>query len=154
MPTWLEPFSVIVLAATPIIELRGAIPLALFQYELNPWTAYALAVFGNLLPVPILFLGLSWLIQWVERFPVLKRPLDWWQERTHRKHSDTFKRFGALALILFVAIPLPATGAWTGSLAAVLFAIPFRIALPLITVGVLIAGAIMTLASLGILAIQ
>ncbi len=145
--------TVIVFAATPVFELRGAIPLALLQYEFDPWIAYGLAVIGNLLPVPFLLLGLKYLIQFSQRFPWFHKMFEWWTERTQRKHSKNFERFGALALILFVAIPFPATGAWTGSLAAVLFAVPFKVAFPLITVGVLIAGAIVTLASIGILAI-
>jgi len=154
MSEWLQSLTVVALAAAPVVELRGAIPLALFQYELTPWAAAGLAVLGNLIPVPLLLLGLPRLLDWSRRFAWLARPLDWWTARTRRKHSSTFVRLGAAALIVFVAVPLPATGAWTGSLAAVLFGVPFRLALPLIALGVVVAATAVTLISLGILSVQ
>lgn len=153
MPQWIEVLTIVGLAALPVSELRGAIPLALFQFQFDPWLSFGLAVLGNMLPVPLLLLGLNRLIAFCQRFPFPKKMLAGWMVRTQRKHSKNFKRFGAVALILFVAIPFPATGAWTGSLAAVLFGIPFRFSLPLIGVGVLIAGVIVTFTGLGILAL-
>lgn len=149
----IQILTVIVFAATPVFELRGSIPLAMLTYEADPWIAYGLAVFGNLLPVPILLLGLNKLIEFSQRIPWFHRMFEWWTKRTQRKHSKKFERYGAIALILFVAVPLPVTGAWTGSLAAVLFGIPFRVAFPLIAIGVLISGAIVTtLVNLGMMA--
>ena len=71
-------------------------------------------------------------------------------ERTRKKHNGKFEKWGALALITFVAIPLPVTGGWSGALAAFVFGIPFKKALPLIFLGVIIAGAIVTGLSLGV----
>jgi len=153
MQTWTEAFSVLVVAAAPVVELRGAIPLALFQYQFDPLSAFGLAVIGNLLPVAPLLLGLSTLMRLAQRLPMLARGLDWWAQRTQRHHIDSFERLGAVALILFVAIPLPATGAWTGCLAAVLFRVPFRVAFPLIALGVVLAGILITLGSLGVLSV-
>lgn len=151
MQTWSEAISVLVVAAAPVVELRGAIPLALFQYQFDPLTAFGLAVIGNLLPVAPLLLGLDTLMRLTQRLSILQRGLHWWVERTQRRHARAFARLGALALVLFVAIPLPATGAWTGCLAAVLFGVPFRVAFPLIAVGVLLSGILITLGSLGVL---
>jgi len=153
MQPWIEALSVLLVAAAPIVELRGAIPLALFHYQFDPLQAFGLAVIGNLLPVPPLLLGLGTLLRLAQRLPILERGLRWWTQRTQRHHASAFDRLGALALILFVAIPLPATGAWTGCLAAVLFGVPFRVAFPLIALGVLLAGILITLGSLGLLGV-
>lgn len=144
---------VLAVAASPVLELRGAIPLALFQYGFDPFSAYGLAVLGNVLPVPALLLGLGKLLAFAGGVSWLHPAVDWWVQRTRRAHSKPFERWGAVALVLFVAVPLPATGAWTGCLGAALFGVPFRAALPLIALGVLIAGALVTLISLGVLSL-
>lgn len=142
---------VMLVAALPISELRGAIPLAIGVLQLDPVTAYILSVLGNLLPVPFLLTLLEPVTNLLRRLSVLNRFISWLFARTRRKHSAMVNRFGAFALVLFVAIPLPATGAWTGVLVAHLFGIPFRYALPLIGLGVAIAGVLVTLGTLGIL---
>jgi len=153
MPTLSHALLVMALAATPVSELRGAIPLALFQFKFEPWSALGLAVVGNLLPVPFLLLGLGKARLLAQRVPSLQRILTWWMDRTTRQHAGKFERFGAVVLVAFVAIPFPATGAWTASLAAVLFGVPFRQAFGLIALGVVVAGGVVTLASLGVLSL-
>ena len=148
-----QALVVLVVAASPVLELRGAIPLALFQYGFDPFSAYCLSVLGNVLPVPLLLLGLEKLLAFAAGVPWLQPAVDWWIQRTRHAHSKAFERWGAVALVLFVAVPLPATGAWSGCLGAVLFGVPFRIALPLIALGVLIAGALVTLLSVGALSL-
>jgi len=132
--------AVIALGALPISELRGAIPLALAM-GFSPLKAYILAFTGNILPViPLLFL----LQPIVDRFRHIKWVgsfFDWLYERT-RKKASLVEKFEAIGLILFVAIPLPITGAWTGCVAATLFKIRFRYAFPAILAGVVIAGLI------------
>lgn len=137
-------------AALPISELRGAIPLAIGHYNMDPIASYILAVVGNLLPV-ILILGLlDPVVRLFSKVEFFRKIFDWVFSFTRQRHGNKIARFGgALALVLIVAIPLPMTGAWSGSLVAYLFGIPSRIAFPLISVGVLIAGVIMTLATLG-----
>lgn len=142
---------VLFVAALPVSELRGAIPLAILSFQFDPLTAYILSVLGNLLPIPFLLTLLAPVTNLLCRVSFLDRLISWLFARTRRKHGTLVERFGALALVLFVAIPLPATGAWTGALVAHLFGIPFRYALPLITLGVLIAGVLVTLATLGVL---
>lgn len=131
--------KILLISMTPISELRGAIPIALGVYQMSVWLVYPVAVIGNLIPVAILL-------------PVLKYICPrWLYNHTEQRHNHKFVRWGDLALIAFVAIPLPFTGAWTGALAAFVFNIPFRRAFPLITIGVLIAGIIVTLLTLGII---
>jgi len=139
--------SVLGVSAAPVAELRGGLPLAI-SYGFSPAAAFFIAVIGNLLPVLPLLLGLGWGERQLRRFTPLERPLDWVFTRTRRK-GRLISRYGAIGLIILVAIPLPATGAWTGAIAAFLFGIPPRRAFPLIVVGVLIAGVVVLLASLG-----
>jgi len=138
-------------AALPISELRGAIPLALVQYQMPPAWAYGLSVTGNLIPVALLLPVLAVFVQGLSRFEIFTKLFEWLFARTRRRFSAHYARWGAIALVIFVAVPLPMTGAWTGCLMAYLFGIPFRYALPLIGLGVMIAGLLVTLSTLGIL---
>jgi uncharacterized membrane protein len=136
---------------SPIIELRGAIPIALGEYELPIWSAYLFSVLGNLVPSIILL----WLLEPVSKylmrhFSLFDRLLTWFFERTRKKHTKKFERWKEFALVILVAIPLPFTGIWTGSICAFIFGVPFLKAFPLLAIGVLIAGLIVTLASLGV----
>lgn len=140
----------LLVAAMPIGELRAAIPLALIEYNIDPLTAYSLGAVGNILPVPFLLLFLGKASELLRRISLFDRFLTWLFAHTQRRHSALFNKFGAFALVVFVAIPLPVTGAWSGSLAAFLFGVPFKYALPLIALGVMIAGVIVTLSALGI----
>ena len=147
IPDWI---SVIMVAAMPVSELRGAIPMALVQ-GFDPLTAYVLAVIGNLIPVVPLLLWLEPVSNELRRYKSWDKFFDWLFTRTHHRHSDYFEKYGTIALSLFVAIPLPVTGAWTGCAAAFVFGIKLRHSLPAIFLGVLIAGLIVTLTSLGAL---
>lgn len=135
----------------PISELRGAIPLAV-SFGWPIWQAYLVAVFANLIPVVLILLLLDPVAKFLSKhFKVFEKFFDWLFDRTRHKHNHKFERWGALALISFVAIPLPFTGAWTGALAAFLFGVELRKAIPLIFLGILIAGFIVSLISLGAL---
>ncbi|MDD4873725.1 MAG: small multi-drug export protein [Dehalococcoidales bacterium] len=134
---------VIILAAFPIIELRGAIPTAIGILDFSWYYALLLAIIGNMLPVPFILLLLETVTRLLNRVPVFKKWLDWLFERT-RKRSKIIQKYKRIGLILFVAIPLPFTGAWTGSLAAVLLGISFKQAFFSIFLGVIIAGVIVT----------
>ncbi len=135
------------LSAAPIAELRGGLPYALSR-GLPPAGAFALTVAGNLLVVPFLLFGLRRAERVVRRWRPTERLLDAIFARTRRK-GRLVERFGAVGLVLLVAIPLPGTGAWTGAIAAVLLGIPMRKAFVLITLGVLTAGVLVLFASLG-----
>ncbi len=141
-----KELAVLVLAALPISELRGAIPLAI-ALGFAPAKAFTLSFIGNLLPVvPLLFLFQP-ISEKLRHIKFFARFFDWMTERTRRK-ADLIEKFEALGLMLFVAVPFPATGAWTGCVAATLFKIRFRYALLSIVAGVAIAGGIMLLLSL------
>jgi uncharacterized membrane protein len=143
---------VILTAMTPISELRGAIPLALFTLGMSPVQAYIYSVIGNMLPVTPLLLFLEPVSNWLRRYRSFDRFFDWLFART-RRYNDRMEKYGALGLASFVAIPLPMTGAWTGCAVAFVFGIRFKYAFPTILAGVLVAGVIVTLWYMGLLVI-
>ena len=138
---------VLIIAALPIFELRGALPVAINLFHLPWYYALPLAIIGNLLPVPIILLFLDAISRWLSKIGFFDRFLRWLFERT-RKRGRVVERYERIGLALFVAIPLPVTGAWTGSLVAVLFGLKFRYAFLSIFIGVCIAGIIVTCLSL------
>ena len=138
---------VIIVAATPVVELRGAIPLSINVLDMPWFNALVLAVIGNMLPVPFILRFLDWLTCTLGRYPFFRRLFDWLFTRT-RTRSGLIEKYRKLGLALFVAVPLPLTGAWTGAIAAVLLGIPFRDALWYIFLGVVMAGVIVTALSL------
>ena len=132
-------------AMTPVGELRAAIPLGLLEFELGTIETFIIAVIGNMVPV----LAILWILEPVSDFLMRKfswanRFFTWLFNRTRKNHSKRFERYQGFALISFVCIPLPVTGAWTGALIAYVFGIPVKKALWQILVGVLIAGIIVT----------
>jgi uncharacterized membrane protein len=135
--------KILIVAMLPIAELRGAIPLALLKFGLPLWQVYLLAVIGNMLPVIPLLLFLEKISAGLRRFKLFDLFFRWLFERT-RKRSELVEKYETLGLMLFVAIPLPVTGAWTGTVAAFLFGIRFWYAFLAILAGVLVAGVIVT----------
>ncbi len=133
-------------AAIPISELRGAIPIAIGVYGLPWYYAFLFSVVGNLLPVPFILLFLDKLIPLLSRVGFLDRLIKWYFRWTERR-SKSIERYGWLGLTLFVSIPLPVTGAWTGSVLAVLLRMKFKYAFAAIILGVIIAGVIVTCAT-------
>ncbi len=144
------PLAVFLVAMLPVFELRGAIPAGYAMGMANPYQIYALAVLGNFVPVLPILLLLGPAEKHLRRFRTMDRFFDWLFKRTVSR-SDVIKRYESLGLILFVAIPLPMTGAWTGSVAAYLFKLPLRMAIPCIILGILIAGVVVSLVSQGVI---
>ena len=138
-----EEIITIIIAALPISELRGAIPVAYCVMKMPLSKTLFFAYIGNMLPVIPLLVLLEPVSEQLRRFHIWRRFFDWLFART-KKRAEIVQRYEALGLILFVAIPLPITGAWTGCVAASLFKIKFRYAFPAICIGVLIAGIIVT----------
>jgi len=138
------------ISALPITELRGAIPLALTIYKIPIFLAYFFAVLGNILPVIFLLLYLKPFSDFLCRWYFLNIFFKWLFKRTYQ-HKEKFEKYGALFLLVFVAVPLPGTGGWTGSIAAFVFGIRFWYAFSAIVGGIIIAGIIVTLTSLGII---
>src|SRR3972149_10432486 len=141
---------IVLLAALPIAELRLSIPIAIIEFNIEPVTALILSVIGNMIPVVPLLLFLEPVSNFLRRWKMGDMFFTWLFERTHRKHSAEFEKYGSIGLALFVGIPLPATGAWTGCAAAFVFGFKFRNALLAIFAGVLMAGIIITLLTVGI----
>jgi uncharacterized membrane protein len=142
--------AVFLISTLPISELRGAIIYGHTLTNASPLAIYLTAVAGNFVPVVPLLLLLGPAERALRRFPVLDRFFDWLFRRTVSR-SDLIRRYQAVGLVLFVAIPAPMTGAWTGSVAAYLFKFPLRLAVPCIILGICLAGGIMTLAMMGVL---
>ncbi len=133
----------------PIAELRGGLPFALAK-GISPLKAYFLSVAGNLIPVIPLFLLLKFFSDFIKRCSKGKVLLDWVETRVGRK-KELVRRYGLSGVILLVAVPLPVTGAWTGTLVSFLLLIRLRYAFPAICLGVCLAGLIVLLVSLGIM---
>lgn len=143
------------LAMTPLGELRLSIPLALSVYRLDWISAYLISVVGNLVPVVLLLLFLEPISGWLsKRFKVFQQFFSWFSARIRKKYEAKIRKYGRFALVAFVAIPLPFSGGWAGSLMAFLFGIPFKTAFPLITLGVMIAGLIVLAAARAGIAIE
>ncbi len=136
----------------PIAELRVAIPVTIAGFDLPIWSAYLWSVVGNIIPAVFLLLFLEPVAEWLSKHSrAFEKFFTWLFRRTRERFTTQSARYGVfIALLLFVAIPLPITGAWTGSAAAFLFGVRFRRALLAIGLGVLIAGVVVTLTTVGI----
>ncbi len=144
--------TVVLFAASPFLELRGAIPLAVGYYGMSPTKAFVLGVFGNLLPVPPLLFLLGRVSNFLAyRYKVFERFFTWLFDRTRDRVEGRYRKYGALVLVPVVAVPLPGTGAWTGCAAAFVFGIEHRYSFPAIVLGVVVSGAVITAASAGVL---
>lgn len=134
----------------PVIELRGAIPLGA-GLGLPMWQAFLISIVGNLLPVPFILLLMNVLLNVMKKIKGLCK-IALWLEAKAEKNRDKIEKYAFWGLTLFVAIPLPGTGAWTGSLVAAVTRMKFWRAMLSATIGVLIAGIVMTAASYGVVA--
>ena len=145
-----KDYIVVIVGALPISELRGAIPLAL-SFGMPLAKAFWLSVLGNCLIVAQALLLFEPVTKFLRKFKIWSRFFDWVFKRT-KNNSDSIQKYEALGLAIFVAIPLPMTGAWSGVIAASLFKIRFRYAFLAIVAGVICAGLIVSaLCALGIL---
>ncbi len=137
------------ISMVPVIELRGAIPVGL-SLGVPYWAVFATALFGNLLPVPILILFTTQVFGWLrKKSPLLERFVSRMERKAEAKR-ELVDRYKFLGLFILVAIPLPGTGAWTGSLVSAVFGIDLKHAMPAIALGVLTAGIVVSLISYGV----
>lgn len=151
--TFLDQFprelATIILAMVPIGELRAAIPVAAHVWLIDPINAFGLAVLGNLLPFFPLYYGLTWVRDFFSRSaPWFTRFIDAQIRRAENRVKNKYVKYGAFALFLFTAIPLPFTGLWTATLAAVALRVPVKYALAGIVPGVFVAGIIVSFLSI------
>jgi uncharacterized membrane protein len=143
-----ELINVVIVSALPISELRGGIPLALY-YGIPPLQAYLICVLANALPVPFLLLFLEKIGKLMDKWGPTSKIYRYFIERSEKKR-DIIDRYGYAGLAIFVSIPLPVTGAWTGSLLAFILGLKTIKSFSFIFIGILIAGLVVSFASLGI----
>ena len=146
-----KDFALFIISMIPFIELRGSI---IFGAAMGiPWQhAFLVSFLGNILPVPFLILLARPIFAWLKTTRLLAGFTQKVEDRLMKKADKvTVQKYSAIGLFLFVAIPLPGTGAWSGSLIAALLDVKMRYALPAVIAGVFAAGVIMTVASYGLL---
>ena len=131
-----------------VLELRGAIPLGVAA-GLPPAVACGVAILGNLLPVPLIMLLIRRVFDWLRGTSFFGPKIDWLERRAHLK-GRLVRKYRLAGLVILVGIPLPGTGAWTGALVAALLDIRMRHAIPAILLGLIIAGAITTAVTMGV----
>ncbi|MBR3848802.1 MAG: small multi-drug export protein [Oscillospiraceae bacterium] len=131
----------------PVIELRGAIPYGA-SMQLPYYMSFILSVIGNMLPVPFLILFVRKIFDWLRKIKLFKKLVDWMERRVLGK-QDVLAKYEKFGLAIFVAIPLPGTGAWTGAMLAGLLGMRMKDSLPAIFIGVIVAALIVTAVSYG-----
>lgn len=144
----LGEIGVFIVSMLPLVELRGGIIVGAAA-DINPILCYIIAVVANMLPIPFILLLLKKVLAWLKKTKLFSKPAMWIENKILSKR-DRLEKFEIIGLILFVAIPLPGTGAWTGAGLAALLDMPIKKSFPAIFAGVLIAGVIMTLGAYGI----
>jgi uncharacterized membrane protein len=139
-----------IVGMTPIFELRGAIPLAITFFKLGTVVSFFWAVAGNISVMLLLAFLLRWGVDFISKhFTWGERFFEWLFERTRKRAHKHIEKYGDWGLFFLVAIPLPMTGGWTGGLAAFLFDIEKKKSVPIISAGIMTAGVIVTLLTLG-----
>lgn len=142
---WVKELITFLISMLPIVELRGAVPVGV-AFGIESWKLYIMAVVGNMLPIPFVL----WLARPIINFFLSRRflkKLGVWLQNKVDKNADKIVKYGTWGLMLFVAIPLPGTGAWTGALVAALLDLRIKKAVPSILLGVMVAGVIMLFGS-------
>lgn len=142
-------FYTFLISMVPVIELRGAIPVGQ-ALGLSFWECFLISSVGNMLPVPIILLFVRAVLGWMKGIKYLDK-IALWVEKKGAKHSGEVTKYATWGLMIFVVIPLPGTGAWTGALIAALLDMRMKKALPSICAGVLVAGLFVSAISFGFL---
>ena len=146
-----ETLATLIVSMLPVIELRGAIPVGV-GLGLPVWQAALISVIGNLLPVPFIIAFVRTIMDWLRtKSDHARRFVQWLERKGTGKKAERVRQTQFWGLLLFVAVPLPGTGAWTGALVAALLNMRMKRALPPIMLGVLIAGLIVSLATAGVI---
>ncbi len=137
---------VLLIAMVPIVELRGSVPVGILLFNMPWWQAVLWSVAGNILPIFLVLLLLEKVVGWLGRFRLFRRFFDWLFARARSK-STSVQKYEFWGLATFVGIPLPGTGAWTGSVVAVVLGLRYWRSLLACFVGVLMAAAVVTFLS-------
>ncbi|XLQ19993.1 MAG: COG2426 family protein [Candidatus Moraniibacteriota bacterium] len=145
-----DSVATVLIAMVPITELRASIPIAITQFEMSPIIAMGYSILGNIIAGALVLFFVENILHLIL---AKSKTLDnLWQKyinRIHKNNKEKFEKWGAVILVTFVAIPLPLTGIFTGAVAASIFQIPFRQAFPLLALGSVISGIIVTLVTIG-----
>ncbi|MDE5670025.1 MAG: small multi-drug export protein [Eubacterium sp.] len=144
IPDWLVVF---IISLFPILECRLGMFTAIVLLQMNPFVGFIISFLGNILPIPFILLLINWIFEILKKVPGINRIVFWLEEKTLKKR-DKIDKYGIWGLLLFVAIPLPGTGGWTGALLASLLHLDKKKSFGVISVGVFIAGLIITVLSL------
>jgi uncharacterized membrane protein len=138
---------VVIISMIPVVELRGSIPVAILLFNI-PWLeAAVLSIIGNMIPVPFLLLLIDWFFGLISKVKPGRKFTEWLFTRTRRK-GKSIEKYEEIGLVIFVGIPLPGTGGWTGALAANIFGLRFWRSMLFIFLGVIMAAIIVTVLSL------
>lgn len=140
---------VFLISLMPILELRGGL-IAASLLKLDPWQSYIISIIGNLLPIPFILWFIKKIINWMKTKKCFHKFTNWLDKKVE-KHKGSIEKYGFWGLVLFVGIPLPGTGAWTGSLIASLLDMNKKKSFLAILIGVFMASIIMMLISFGII---
>lgn len=143
--SWGKSVVVFIISLLPILELRGGL-LAAGALNLNPWLAYVISIIGNLLPIPFILLFLTPIFNWMKNTKLFKNMVEKLESKA-MKNKDKFEKGEFWALVIFVGVPLPGTGAWTGALIASVLGMKKKKAMLAITLGVFLASIIMMVIS-------
>lgn len=142
---------VFIISLMPILELRGGL-IAASLLNMNPVTSYIISIIGNVLPVPFILLLITKILSWMRKSKVsFFNKIAAWLDEKVEKHKGQIEKYGYLGVVLFVGIPLPGTGAWTGSLIASVLELDRKKTFVAVLIGILLASIIMMLVSFGIL---
>jgi len=137
------------IAMIPISELRAAIPIGIKVYHLSIWSAYIWSVLGNLLPMILILLILQPVADFLSaHFRIFQKFFDWLFEHTRKRGAKKFEKWGEFAVFILTATPIPLLGGWTGPLAAFVFNIKLKKSIPLVILGCMAAGVIVTILTL------
>ena len=140
---------VFIISLLPILELRGGL-LAAALIGLDPVPSYIISIIGNILPVPFILLLINKILDWMRKSKKFKKVAKWLDEKVE-KHKGQIEKYGYLGIVLFVGIPLPGTGAWTGSLIASVLEMDKKKTYFAVLAGVFIASIIMMVISFGVI---
>ncbi len=141
---------VFIISMVPLIELRGAIPVALLM-DISPLQTLLITYPASLIPAPFIILLIHQVFKLLEKIKFFKKLIDHIVIRNREKHAEKIAKYGYFGLFIIVAIPLPGTGVWSGSLVAALFDLEFKKAILIIALGNLVAASIILLVSMGVI---
>ena len=144
IPDWLVVF---IISLMPVLECRLGMFTAIVLLIMNAFVGFIISFLGNILPIPFILLLINWIFELLKKVPVINKLVFWLEDKTLKKR-DKIDKYGIWGLLLFVAIPLPGTGGWTGALLASLLHLDKKKSFGVICVGVFIAGLIITVLSL------